>query len=385
MAESDESGKSRTATPELNPLLNPLLNKNLGRWAEVYFKCPADRRDEAVVQLLQELEREDSQSRAGGSFGSEQSPGDTASGAESSRFAVENLPVDCPSCGFAARPNQKYCGRCGAKLISPAPTVTHIAEAEREPDPQLVSHKPDMEPPANWRPIEPAAATEPAGIEPDFLSVQESRPFWYSYRFYIGTVLAVVLGLLGYMAWRGSQNSSSGIKLPEQAPAAASAPSPAATIPQEPTQSEATPQPSAPGPAKPAEETQKTAERAPTPTAAPADQPKETPVTPMEGVSKPPVAEPASVNGSQELATAKEYLDGNGGKSPDNAQAVEWLWKSVSKRNTEATVLLGRLYLRGEGVAKNCDQGRILLDAAARKGSKDAAFTLQHLQAFSCP
>src|SRR5579883_2656982 len=42
--------------PDLNPLLNPTLSRNLGRWAEVYFTTPPERREEAVEKLLRELE-----------------------------------------------------------------------------------------------------------------------------------------------------------------------------------------------------------------------------------------------------------------------------------------------------------------------------------------
>jgi TPR repeat protein len=115
-------------------------------------------------------------------------------------------------------------------------------------------------------------------------------------------------------------------------------------------------------------------------------QAREENATPSPASSEQSLTGPASsAYGSQELATAQEFLTGSGGKQADSQQAVEWLWKSVAKRNTEATLLLARLYLRGDGVQKNCDQGRILLDIAARKGSKDAATLLQNLQAFGCP
>jgi TPR repeat protein len=42
------------------------------------------------------------------------------------------------------------------------------------------------------------------------------------------------------------------------------------------------------------------------------------------------------------------------------------------------------LYLKGDGVSKNCDQARVLLDSAARAGVKDAGERLRHLQAFGC-
>jgi len=88
-----------------------------------------------------------------------------------------------------------------------------------------------------------------------------------------------------------------------------------------------------------------------------------------------------SGNGNQELATALSFLNS---QPRDTAAAAQWLWKAVEKRNTQAIVLLAGLYLRGDGVQKNCDQGRILLDAAADKGNKDAANLLRNLQAFGC-
>jgi len=68
----------------------------------------------------------------------------------------------------------------------------------------------------------------------------------------------------------------------------------------------------------------------------------------------------------------------------NRAEAAKWLWKSVSKQNAEATFALSELYLKGDGVGKNCDQARVLLDAAARKGVKEAGERLRHLPAFGC-
>ena len=81
---------------------------------------------------------------------------------------------------------------------------------------------------------------------------------------------------------------------------------------------------------------------------------------------------------------AKSILSGNGGKERNSEEAASWLWKAVAKQNAEATDLLATLYLEGDGVPKNCDQARLLLDAAARKGVKDAAARLQHLPASGC-
>src|SRR5215470_9445662 len=60
LARTSEPSESANAVPapELNPLQNPLLAENMNRWAEVYFTNPPERRDAAVVELLQELVQE---------------------------------------------------------------------------------------------------------------------------------------------------------------------------------------------------------------------------------------------------------------------------------------------------------------------------------------
>ena len=97
-----------------------------------------------------------------------------------------------------------------------------------------------------------------------------------------------------------------------------------------------------------------------------------------------PAAQSARGNGSEELTIAETYLNGTQGKAQDSAEAAKWLWRSVAKENSSAALVLSDLYLRGSGVAKNCDQARLLLDAAARKGIAGAAERLRNLPAFGC-
>jgi len=84
------------------------------------------------------------------------------------------------------------------------------------------------------------------------------------------------------------------------------------------------------------------------------------------------------------MATAMSYLNGINGTTRNTEEAVKWLWLAVGKQNTEATELLADLYLKGDGVPKNCEQGRALLNAAAHRGAKQAAAQLTHLQDFGC-
>jgi TPR repeat protein len=86
-------------------------------------------------------------------------------------------------------------------------------------------------------------------------------------------------------------------------------------------------------------------------------------------------------NGGQELQMAQQYLNGS---SRNSAQAAQWLWKAVAKQNPTALVLLSDLYLRGDGVPKSCDQARILLVAAAKKGAPNVAPTLRSLELHGC-
>jgi TPR repeat protein len=85
--------------------------------------------------------------------------------------------------------------------------------------------------------------------------------------------------------------------------------------------------------------------------------------------------------GAEELATAQKYLQAG----PNNAAlAIPWLWKAVAKENPNAPLILSDLYLRGDGVPKSCDQARVLLRAAARKGGWTAADRLRKLPDFGC-
>jgi TPR repeat protein len=84
------------------------------------------------------------------------------------------------------------------------------------------------------------------------------------------------------------------------------------------------------------------------------------------------------------LLVAERYLNAPAGKVRDSSEAAKWLWQAVAKQNATATLLLSDLYLKGDGVPKNCDQARLLLDAAARKGAAGAGERLRNLQAFGC-
>jgi hypothetical protein len=231
-----------------------------------------------------------------------------------------------------------------------------------------------------------------------FSSVEQTSG---SYRVYAGLLIAVVIAFLLYRAWAGghagagishtapqlpppepAQTSQSSTQSTKGGAAAASTASPANAQPAEPA--DATTSASNADRSDGAlntsarSKTDSGPKSAPHHSAAPESSTEASVGKTDTADSKP------SGNGSAELTLAKSYLNGTDGKPRNTVAAAVLLWKAVSKQNAEATDLLSDLYLKGDGVSKNCDQARILLDAAARKGRKDAGERLGHLQAFGC-
>jgi hypothetical protein len=86
--------------------------------------------------------------------------------------------------------------------------------------------------------------------------------------------------------------------------------------------------------------------------------------------------------GDEDLAAARRYLSDR--SRPGDAVAAQSLWSAVGKGNVEAEILLADLYSRGRGVAKSCNQARVLLRAAGEKGSTEAWRQLARLARSGC-
>jgi localization factor PodJL len=87
--------------------------------------------------------------------------------------------------------------------------------------------------------------------------------------------------------------------------------------------------------------------------------------------------------GQEEFAAAQDVLHG-GNRQRDLSRAVALLWSSVKKGYVPAEVTLADLYRRGDGVEKNCDQARVLLVAASKKGSFEARQILEQIAEQGC-
>ncbi len=398
---SDGSESARTLPrPELNPLLNPLLADNMGRWAEVYFTNPPEKREEAVIELLRELSTEN----PGRDLAPrEPEPASESVGALGSKTQSVNPMRQFDNCGHDNPQNHQFCGMCGATLSNAVDESGHTYDGPQ-------NGKEISSSPLHTETSGDRLATE-AYAEQRGPLVQESRSDPYDlslfqsfrelnsagdveyeepssppYRYYVGALLGILLLVLGYIAWRASQGSQNGQEasalLPpvatEGGSAAANPGTTAAPKPAEPAPSPAVKKAAEPSTTKVAE-TEKRAE--------PDSSRKHAPVAAPTPATSPSVdsSEHSSQqgNGAEELAMAQRYLNGTYGRR-DTAEAAKWLWKSIAKHNGPATVLLAELYLKGDGVSKNCDQARVLLDSAARRGMAGAGERLRNLQAFGC-
>jgi hypothetical protein len=449
LSRSDDhsDGPSTLPPPELNPLLNPILGQNMGRWAEVYFTSPPEKREQAVLDLLRELQGENPAPEA--------SSRSAASEPESQPFAtpVSQLatapPVRCGACGRENPASHRFCGMCGTPVGEQSASVdlnvtdVHIVDlpdaernvADSAADFEDANHSPANEdrqvahlfaeqsahspqskeprfvPSADFTPQSASSADEFRSArgrefdEPDepgdrtrhlFEPPPESRP----YRLYIGIAAAVVLAL-AYVAWRSMQTPQSSHVALQAPPSAATQPeAPAPTQPNtsvaDSTISNPTVEPASPANTQAVVPASHAANNAGNPqspdpqlhadgTTAASPEAATQAANPAGAIDEKSLqAEPVSANGAQELAIAQRYLNGGEGQQRNSAEAAKWLWKAIAKHNADATLLLSDLYLKGDGVEKNCDQARVLLDAAAGRGLRGAGERLRNLQAFGC-
>jgi hypothetical protein len=403
--------------PELNPLLNPTLGRHLGRWAQVYFTSPPEKREEAVGELLRELQ--------GQPAGLQDTPTPEpdhpvithSQPVESIRIfeaVVAEPPVQqCSACGHVHTSPQRFCGMCGASLeAEPKSIETPSTARAREP---ILTH-------TELASFSPAHESMPAAHD-SFSDIRwlrekslsgESGSSWRP-RYAPAIIAVLAIGVLFYAQTRPQRGPT-----PQSQQSAKSAPGTPQNTPVQ--SSTETPAPALPPASAPLNATDHSPERASaSPTTAPsmpdtksyhplpavpagndrpeaaakqtAGEPGSSPHATSSNATKtsPPVAAPpppASVqnpaSGAAELAMAEDFL--NGRTHPRNSEeAAKYLWRAVGKENPSAILLLSNMYLVGDGVPKSCDQARLLLSAASRKGVPQAADKLRDLLRSGCP
>ena len=68
----------------------------------------------------------------------------------------------------------------------------------------------------------------------------------------------------------------------------------------------------------------------------------------------------------------------------DHSERARQLWSAVETGDSSAEVALAQLYLKGDGVPRNCEQARVLLRAASRKGNAEALQQYRKLNYAAC-
>ena len=345
--------------PELNPLMNPTLGKNLGRWAQVYFTAPPETRAEAVVNLLRELDGEKKKL-------------DVTNNNETQDYqplvgSVKRDVMFCPQCGEAHPREQKFCGICGTRVEAPQPRSEARAERELE---QAAGESASIPRSAYFAPAEPAPAAKADDVdwlrERNFSLTSEPEESTRKTWIFAGLALIVALAIVGYFRF---------------APKPQSAASPESTLST--TDGNAAQLADAEAPPKVNPPTGKATEPArvasvKTPDA-PAAKARVKKTAPAASDEESTASAAAPENGSSEVAEAQRQL---AARNPEVAARL--LWNSVRKENAGAELMLADLYARGEGVGKNCEQARLLLVAAAKKGVGEAAQKLRNFQSTGC-
>jgi hypothetical protein len=380
--------------PELNPLMNPTLGRHLGRWAQVYFTSPPEKREEAVEELLRELQ-------GNPAVGDDQTTSPPAQpmedcGPVESIRSVEAVPdpnsTQCGECGHPCTSSQRFCGMCGATL-----------ETEQRADIETNSHAVRAVEPiftqADLPSLSPARESAP-GPDETFSDVRWLRekglsgdPSWGRARYAPAIIAVLAIGILFYAQSRPQKAPGQPTAKTSQSVPAAPKPEPAQPSMSEPAQAAETApvEKSAASKASSRELGSATPEHTQPsvpPASVAAHAVNNDQAAAEEHPSSKTTTEPTSTlnpaNGAPELAMAEDFL--NGKVHPRNSEeAARYLWRAVGKENPTAILLLSDMYLAGDGVPRSCDQARLLLAAAAKKGVPQAAEKLRDLLRSGCP
>ncbi|HTT18755.1 MAG TPA: hypothetical protein VMG82_07415 [Candidatus Sulfotelmatobacter sp.] len=409
MASSTDRSEDALPRPELNPLLNPLLADNMGRWAEVYFTNPPEKREEAVLDLIRQLQAQKSEQNVPAAAPEAAAVIEPDRRVQQFRRTTTERRSDlrpCETCGHDNPLSNQFCGMCGAK-VGPAASG-HFRSEEfydtQQRGNQGVENRDYAESHDEYRESiaeEVAARPQTSAKDPyDLELFQRLRAknaadkFEYEqspgvrYRYYIGAILAALIVLLAYMAWHGAQSN-------QNVQGTSPPPGPTDTTARPTNQNTAASTPANAPTATASQAGPETRNAASSAGSRPVETPDHgtTAAANRQDLPNPVSATPDSDNltiqgsqgsGGEEFAAAQKYLNGTNGQARDGAEAARWLWKAMAKNNGPAMVALADLYLKGDGVSKNCDQARVLLDSAALRGVAGAGQRLRDLQAFGC-
>src|SRR5436305_7635288 len=175
---------------DLNPLINPVLGRNLGRWAQVYFTSPPEKREEAVGELLRELE-------------SEVPAGQLAKARPETQKKVLSQPhvaipqqLLCPVCQRSNQIGQRFCGYCAQPLTPEAERDSrHNAEAANQTDSSAMSAAGEDE--LQWLRDKSLSSFEPS-----------QAPARRGFRYFVVGVF-ILVAAFGYLQWASQSRAGS--------------------------------------------------------------------------------------------------------------------------------------------------------------------------------
>jgi hypothetical protein len=381
--------------PDLNPLLNPTLGRHLGRWAQVYFTSPPEKREEAVEELLRELQGNPSVTQEEPTIAPDEPAALNTSPVETIRIveaAAVPSSLQCAECGHSHTSPQRFCGMCGAPL-----EAEQTASAEKIPQSHTVRTFEPLVTHADMPSLSPVSESVKP-LDDTYSDIRWLREkslsgdavSWWGRARYAPAIIAVLaIGILFYAQSRpqkapGQSAAKTMQSTPESAKPSAPPPAPTAA---ETARVDRSVQPSPAASTEPAlPDAGQSKPSVPPPSAAAAGdnaKPKAGNSVPSASPSE-PAATLNPANGAAELAIAEDFLSGK--THPRNSEeAAKYLWRAVGKENPTAILLLSDMYLAGDGVPRSCDQARLLLSAAAKKGVSQAAERLRDLLRSGCP
>lgn len=374
-------GSSTPALPNarLNPLLNPLLAKQLGRWAHIYYTASVDKREAAIEKLVCELEAE--AAKIAGNTATpvprEEHSQDAAAPRTTGPVLVAAQHTEPPPVAPPVIENVHTEDLVVAPPISASPGVESEEQTQAMPEPM-----PESPMPESWHELIRQHASSPPPEEPppapEFLSaeivpklasepvLEKGRTAAEDYRSFddllarsdaaqldmanvtpaptrrwrVPLVAAGVLAVLGGSFWIASGHHARTAAIEQ------------AHVPPKPV----TPPVVAAEPPTPAKPAVSTAAR--------------TGVHEVLVSKNTPLVENTQAT-DPELAAGMRSLQGNGVER-NSAEAARHLWQSVKNQNGSALVVLAGLYAQGDGVTKDCDQAKILLDAASKQAKSQS-------------
>ncbi len=340
--------------PELNPMTNPLLAKNMGRWAEVYFTTPPEKREEAVQELLRELNEQQQNEQVLVSAPATKLKDDSA-------VAIVQDATVCPACLHRNRQDDRFCGLCGFPLSSSTrhDEAADIGAMSAKANPATTERTEH-----GWEWLRDRNL---ASLQSSVTS--ETRHSW-KYAVAGTLLLASMIGI--FVVWTSRTTVQPASAKPHAQPL--SQPEPAANAAEVLATSRDTPK-SQEVPPKHSDVGSGPRNDSSVPVTASDDQDHNSILSSSDN-------DPAD-DGAQELFEGKRYLAGDG-VLRNTRTASQWLWRAVAKQNSDAILLLSDLYMRGDGVPQSCDQARVLLTAAVKRGSLQAGEKLAAMRESTC-